>query len=299
VQVGAAVVTVLLAHGGELTGPHDLWASWSLDPVVLTAVVVSCWWYAAGVRSLWRSAGPGGVVTRARAAAFALALAVIVFALVSPVDAASEALFSVHMTQHVLLTLIAAPLLVLGAPLQVMPWGLPTPLRRRVGRWQGRLRGMLSHPALPAAGLATFTVVFTTWHLPVLYDAAIADDAVHAVEHVTMLLSALAFWAPVVRPRRTNAGVGVLLLFVSMVAGGLLSALLVFAPTPWYAHDDTAAWGLTRLADQQAAGAVMWVVGGAIYIASGAIAVMRWLRLDDEAARRAERGATAPAGGHP
>jgi cytochrome c oxidase assembly factor CtaG len=284
---------VLLAHGGELTGPHDLWASWSFDPVVLTAIVVSCWWYAAGVRALWRSAGPGGAVTRAQAAAFALAIAVVVIALVSPLDPASEALFSVHMTQHVLLTLIAAPLFVLGSPLHVMAWGLPTPLRRRVGRWQGRIRRPLSHPALPGVDLAVFTAVFTAWHIPVLYDAAIADDAVHAVEHVTMLLAALAFWAPIVRPRRTNAGVGVLLLFVSMIASGLLSALLVFAPTPWYAHHDITAWGLTRLADQQAAGAVMWVLGGTIYVASGAMAVMRWLRLDDETARRTERDAAA------
>jgi len=295
---------ILLAHGGELTGPHDLWAAWSLDPVVLTAIVVAGWWYAAGVRTLWRSAGSGGVVTRTHAAAFAVAIVVIVVALVSPVDPASDVLFSVHMTQHVLLTLVAAPLLVLGSPLQVMAWGLPTPLRRRVGRWQGHLRRVLSHPALPGVGLAVFTVVFTLWHVPALYDAAITDEVVHAVEHSTMLLSALAFWAPVVRPRRTNPGIGVLLLFVSMIASGLLSALLVFAPTPWYAHDDTAAWGLTRLADQQAAGAVMWVLGGAIYVTAGAIAVMRWLHLDEETAHRAERrtpaqpAARRAAGGH-
>ncbi|HSJ47029.1 MAG TPA: cytochrome c oxidase assembly protein [Euzebyales bacterium] len=297
-------MTVILAHGGELTGPHDLWVTWTLDPVVLTAIAVSCWSYAAGVRALWGSAGTGGGVARVQAIAFALAIAAIAVALVSPVDPAGEALFSVHMTQHVLLTLVAAPLFVLGSPLHVMAWGLPTPLRRRVGRWQGRLRRMLSHPALPAAGLAAFTAVFTAWHVPVLYDVAIADDGVHALEHVTMLLSALAFWAPVVRPRRTNPGIGVLLLFVSMIASGLLSALLVFAPTPWYAHHGTTAWGLTRLADQQAAGAVMWVLGGTIYVTSGAIVVMRWLRLDEETARRAERGATAaararrPAGGH-
>lgn len=297
-------MTVVLAHGGELTGPHDLLSTWSWDPLVIAAIITSCWWYAAGVRTLWRSAGVGGFVSRGQAAAFAAGIAVVVVALVSPVDPASEALFSVHMAQHVLLTLVAAPLFVVGSPLQVIAWGLPPTLRRRAGRWQGRLRRLLSHPALPAAGLATFTAVFTAWHVPVLYDAAIADDAVHATEHVTMLLSALAFWAPVVRPRRTNPGAGVLLLFVSMIASGTLSALLVFAPTPWYTHDDTAAWGLTRLADQQAAGAVMWVAGGAIYVASGAIVVMRWLRLDDETARRADRGATAaavpprPAGGH-
>jgi putative membrane protein len=65
--------------------------------------------------------------------------------------------------------------------------------------------------------------------------------------------------------------------------------LLVFAPTAWYAHDGTAAWGLTALADQQIAGAVMWVLGGGIYIAAGALATMRWLRDDEEHVRRLER----------
>ena len=71
-------MTVLVAHGGELIGPHDLWASWSLDPFVLAAIAVSCSWYAAGVRRLWRSAGSGGGVTRGQATAFARGTAVIV-----------------------------------------------------------------------------------------------------------------------------------------------------------------------------------------------------------------------------
>ncbi|CAN5850567.1 cytochrome c oxidase assembly protein [soil metagenome] len=287
-------MTPVLAHGGELTGPHDLLSSWSWDPFVLVAIVTSCWWYHAGVHALWRSAGHGGVVSRARATSFALAIVVVIVALVSPVDPASDALFSVHMTQHVLLTLVAAPLFVHSAPLQVMAWGLPQGLRRRVGRWQGRVRRLLTNPALPGIGLAVFTVVFTGWHIPALYDAAITNDTVHALEHATMLGSALVFWAPVIQPRRTNPGLGVLLLFISMIASGILSALLVFSPTPWYAHDDTLAWGLTRLADQQAAGAIMWVLGGTIYVVSGAIAVMRWLRLDETTAQRMERRAVAP-----
>ncbi|MBW3603500.1 MAG: cytochrome c oxidase assembly protein [Actinobacteria bacterium] len=287
-------MTAILAHGGELTGPHDLWSSWSWDPLVLAAIVASCWWYHAGVHALWRSAGHGGVVSRARAASFALAIVVIVVALVSPSDAASDALFSVHMTQHVLLTLVAAPLLVVSAPLQVMAWGLPPTLRRAVGRWQGRVRRLLAQPALPGIGLAVFTAVFTLWHLPVLYDAAITNDTVHALEHATMLGSALAFWAPIVQPRRTHQGFGVLLLFISMIASGILSALLVFAPTAWYTHDDTLAWGLTRLQDQQAAGAVMWVLGGTIYVVAGAVAMMRWLHSDEQAARRVEHRRVAP-----
>ncbi len=282
---------ILLAHGGTLTGPHDLLSlsAWSWDPLVLVALVASRWWYRAGVRALWRSAGRGGVVARGQINAFALAIVAVVIALVSPLDAASGALFSAHMTQHVLLTLVAAPLFVHSSPLQVMAWGLSTRARRALGRWQGSVRRLLTRPTLPGLALVAFTVVFTLWHVPLLYDAAVANDAVHALEHVTMLGFALLFWAPVVRPRRTHPGLGVVLLFVSMIANGVLSALLVFAPTPWYAYDDTLAWGLTRLQDQQAAGAVMWVLGGTIYVVAGAVAVMRWLRVDEQAGRRADR----------
>jgi putative membrane protein len=103
------VTVVVLAHGGELTGPHDLLSTWSWDPLVIAAILAASWWYGNGIRALWRSAGTGALVSRAQALAFALAVGVVAVALVSPMDPASEALFSVHMTQHVLLTLVQAP----------------------------------------------------------------------------------------------------------------------------------------------------------------------------------------------
>lgn len=279
----------VLAQAGRLTGPRDLLSAWSWDPLVLVGILLACWWYGRGVRAVWRSAGHGNVVSRGQAAAFGGGVATVVVALVSPLDPLSEALFSAHMLQHVLLTLVAAPLLVVSSPLQTMAWGLPPHLRRRAGRWQGRVRALLWSPALPAVGLGVFTAVFTAWHLPVAYNAALDHDAVHALEHATMLGSALAFWAPVVRPRRTHGGVGVVLLFVSLIASGILAALMVFAPTTWYAHPPTAAWGLTPLEDQQVAGAVMWVVGGSLYVIAGAIVLMHWLRTDEEATARHDR----------
>ena len=260
---------------------------WSWDPLVLTALLVSTWWYWTGLRALRRS----GLATRWQPAAFAAAVGLTAVALVSPLDALSEQLLSGHMVQHVLLTLVVAPLLVLSSPLQVMAWGLPPSPRRRIGRWQGRVRRLLNHPSLPGVGLALFTVVFTAWHIPALYDAALTSDPVHALEHTTMLASALALWAPIIRPRRSPAGAGVLLLFISLIASGILAALLVFSPTPWYAHPATADWGITRLADQQLAGAVMWVGGGTIHVVAGALVLTRWLHADARAIERHERAA--------
>jgi cytochrome c oxidase assembly factor CtaG len=273
--------------------PDTLAAAWSWDPLILTALIAGSWWYATGVRALWRSAGRGKVVTTGQAAAFCAAMITFAAALLSPLDRLGAALFSAHMTQHVLLTLVAAPLLVLSSPLQTMAWGLPSRLRRRAGRWGGRLRRLLAHPALPGFGLAVFSLVLLSWHVPVLYDAALASDVVHALEHVTMTGAAVALWTPIIRPRRTNAGFGVVLLFISLIVSGALAALLVFSPSPWYAHPTPVAWGVTRLADQQLAGAVMWVLGGALHVVAGALVLMAWLRADERSVLRRERHAPA------
>jgi cytochrome c oxidase assembly factor CtaG len=285
---GGALTT---ATDGALATPAALPGAWSLDPLVLVGLLLVCWWYRRGVRSLWGSAGAGNVVSRWQVTAFWCGVAALVVALVSPLDALASALFAAHMGQHLLLTLVAAPLLAISAPLQTMGWGLPAHLRRRTGRWQGRVRRLLAHPAWPGAGLALYTIVFTLWHVPGLYDASLRSAAVHGLEHATMLGSGLAFWAPVVRPRRTHGGLGVVLLFASLIASGVLAALFVFAPTPWYAHPPTQVWGLTPLQDQQLAGAVMWVPGGAVYVAAGAVALMHWLRTDRAAVERVERSA--------
>jgi putative membrane protein len=285
---------MVLARAGALVGPGDLLTAWSLDPFVLLGLVVSTWWYVTGVQSLWRSAGSGQVVTRGQVAAFLGGVGAVFIALISPLDALSGVLFSAHMSQHLLLTLVAAPLFVVAAPLQGMAWGLPVKLRRRASRLQGGLRRALQRPALPAVGLALFTFVFMLWHIPALYNAALRNELLHAAEHATMLGSALAFWWPIARPRRTHAGAGVFLLFISLVASGLLAALLVFSPHAWYAHPATQAWGLSPLEDQQLAGAVMWVPGGAVYVIAGAAVVMRWLRIDEELAARTQRSTGNP-----
>ena len=279
----------MLPQAGGPTGPQDLPGAWSLDPLIVVGILLACWWYGRGVRAVWRSAGRGNVVSSGQVVAFGAGIAAVVVALISPLDALSEVLFGAHMVQHVLLTLVSAPLLVVSSPLQTMAWGLPPHLRRRAGRWQGRVRALLWWPGLPVAGLAVYTLVFTAWHLPFAYDAALRNDAVHMLEHTTMIGSALAFWAPIVRPRRTSGGVGVVLLFISLIASGILAALLVFTPTAWYAHPPMNGWGLTPLEDQQIAGAVMWVGGGIIYVVTGAIVLMHWLRADEEATARRER----------
>ena len=109
------------------------------------------------------------------------------------------------------------------------------------------------------------------WHLPALYEAALANEQVHALEHAIFLGTAWLFWEQVLRPQRRTLfaeGTAILLLFTTALHSGILGALITFAHTPWYRSygATTAAWGLTPLADQQLAGVIMWAPGGVVYL---------------------------------
>ncbi|MDP8968918.1 MAG: cytochrome c oxidase assembly protein, partial [Actinomycetota bacterium] len=220
---------------------------------------------------------------------------------VSPLDALADALFSAHMVQHVVLVLLAAPLLVVGEPLRVMPWALLP--RHRVALLRlHRGMGSLESPAWPAAGLVAYVGVTWMWHLPGLYQAGVTNPLVHIVMHATMLGAALFFWWSLAGDaKRQRAGVGVVVLFLATLQNAALSVHMALLPLPLYpVYDDTtAAWGLTLLQDQQVAGMLMWVPGTIVYLVAGAALFVAWLRADEHAnlaqARRGRaRGSASP-----
>lgn len=282
--------------------PDELWGRWALDPLVLFTVAAAGAAYATGYRHLRRTAGPGRVVSPAQGWSFAAGLVLVLVALVSPLDALSEALFSAHMGQHLLLGLLAPLLLVAGAPVTVTAWALAPDRRRRWLHAGRRALGPL-HTGRSSVGLALVaiglhTVAWWAWHLPSLYDAAVDHSWVHVLEHETLLASGLLFWWVIVAVRwRERSGVAVLYLFVAGLAGGALAALLTLAPDPLYpVHAaTTAAWDLSPLEDQQLAGGIMWVPGGLVYVVAAVVGFVRWLEAGDRRARA--RPAHPPAAG--
>jgi putative membrane protein len=212
-------------------------------------------------------------------------MAVIVVALVSPLDGLSESLFAAHMVQHLLLLLVAAPLLVLSEPLAPLLWALPREKRIALAGWTRRQHGLgrgwrVVNRPLVAWLLAT--AILWIWHLPALYDAAIRNAAFHALEHGCFLGSALLFWWVLPRRGRRQAmsgGAGVLYLFAAGMQSSVLGALMTFAGSAWYgAHTaTTASWGLTPLEDQQLAGLIMWIPASVIYLAAAAVLFVNWL----------------------
>jgi putative membrane protein len=241
-----------------------------------------------------RSIGSGWQV-----AAFVAGLVTLAVALVSPLDSAAAALFSAHMVQHLLLVVVAAPLLVAGRTGRVALMALPGRPRRQVRsaiarRPVRRVADLLAHP-LAVWGLGT--AVLWVWHLPSPYEAALAHEAVHAVEHLTLLVTALLLWGVVLGGprRRLSVPIAVLVLFATGLQGAALGAVLVFARSPLYAaHEPTAPlWGLTPLEDQQLAGGLMWVPPGLVYLGVIAALVVRWFAALDAADAADDAGAGA------
>jgi cytochrome c oxidase assembly factor CtaG len=173
------------------------------------------------------------------------------------------------MIAHVLLAGVAAPLLVLAEPVPPLLWSLPRRARSAVGQALSRMASwnihvILSRP-MPAAALHAIAV--WAWHVPVLYDLAVRNEAAHWLQHVSFIVTALFLWSAVLRDRHFT-GTGIVVLLVTLIHTGLLGALLTFSPAVLYHSHEPELWGLTDLEDQQLAGLIMWVPASFIYLAA-------------------------------
>jgi cytochrome c oxidase assembly factor CtaG/cytochrome c2 len=201
------------------------------------------------------------------------------------------------MVQHMLLMLVAPPLLVWGRPATAWLWAFPLPGRRAIGRYwmdapgvQRGIRGLLA----PLSVWLLWSASLWFWHLPGPYGWALDSEWVHSGEHLCFFLPSLALWTLVLAPYgRRQLAYGPSLLYVGTlgVQMGLLGAILTFALQPVYQTQAsvTLAWGLTPLEDQQLAGLVMWVPAGVIFVVAMAGLFIAWLR---DAERRAVDAAT-------
>ena len=274
------------------TGARSLWSDWDWEPGIVLPLVASAWLYARGLRLLWdEHVGRG--IRLWEAVCFATGWGVTVLALLSPLHAISEQLFVAHMVQHELLMVVAAPLLVVGRPLVPMLWALPSPARRRVGRFARRrsLRATWGFLTMPVVAFLVHGAAIWIWHAPALFQATLTNDAVHAVQHLSFFGTALLFWwttihahAPGGRARAVAFGTAVLLLFGTALHSGALGALLTFSRALWYpAYGLTAdAWGLTAFEDQQLAGLVMWIPATFAYLVAALFLFAGWLRASEE-----------------
>ncbi len=245
-----------IAYCGPPPGAAELIGRWNFDPWLLLAFV------AASIA--WRLSARGRSLADTRA--FTGAMIVLAIAFISPLCAATAALFSARVVHHVLLVAVAAPLLALAG----------------VCGGKGSASNPVALPLVIAMG------IFYAWHAPPLYAAALKAPAVYWLMQASLLASAAWFWACVFRPA-TPPATALLAILATAASMGLLGALLTFAPQPLYVAHLVApyAFGLTPLDDQRLAGLIMWVPALVPYLVLAGLATRRWAC----SASRADAGA--------
>ena len=247
--------------------------SWPFAPWLLAALTLSAAVYFRGWLHLHRRdqrCWGGGRLT-----AYFAGLGTIFLALASPVEPFASLLLQVHMVQHILLLMVAPPLLWLGAPLLPLLRGLPRPVRTYWAAPLFRspfLRSLFSRLTHPAAALIVYTAASWGWHIPAFYELALREPAWHYLQHICFLGAGLVFWYPVVRPYPARPRWPLWLLFPYLILADLqntvLSALLTFSDHVLYPYYTTVPRlaGQSALADQSTAGAWMWIPGSAAFL---------------------------------
>jgi cytochrome c oxidase assembly factor CtaG len=185
------------------------------------------------------------------------------------------------MTQHELLMVVAAPLLVVGRPLVAFLWAIPPSWRRRVRGWSRQPAVRAGWGALTNPGVAwlVHAAALIVWHVPRLYDATLTSASAHAAQHACFLGSALLFWWALMHARMRTRGIAVFCLFITSLHTGVLGILITLSRRLWYPEQVAAAaqFGLTPIEDQQLAGLVMGIPMGLIYTAAALAIAARWI----------------------
>jgi putative membrane protein len=273
------LVPMTLAHAP--VARSELWSSWRPDPLILAILVLTALLYRSGLAHLGRRRRQ--LVRPVHVAAFAGALLALAVALASPLELAASSVFTAHMVQHLLLMLVVAPLLVCGRPVVVLGQAMPLRGRRmfvrfRAHRFVRSARDALFHPV---SAWAIAVVVLWAWHLPALYEAALRRDALHVLEHASLIATSALVWALALGRARRSLAIPAAsgLLLATALQSGALGAVLALAQRPLYPiHASVApSWGLTPLEDQQLAGGLMWVPPGIVYVVVIAGLLARWL----------------------
>lgn len=267
-------MTIAYAHSGlsgKLGTTQDIFNLWSFDPLLLIALVSALLYLRGWAR--YRRSGSRHF-PRWRLAAMLSGLVMIGLALASPIDALADRSFTWHMVQHLLVTVIGPPLILLSAPFLPMIRGLPKPIRHQffipfaknaMVRWFAR------KITLPQTAFALLHISLFFWHYPAFYDLALHNRWVHYLEHITFMFAAGLFWWNVINPfpfpNRLPEPLGVAYLFLSSIINTALAAMISFSDQALYDYrlmEFMQGWN--ALEDQRVGGIIMWVVGGLIHL---------------------------------
>lgn len=257
---------------------------WNWSPYITVPLFVTALLYLSGLLRM----GQRGVKLRPLSIlCFAAGWLSLFLALDSPMHEISEQLFWVHMTQHEVLMLISAPLLVLSQPAAPLLFAMPERWRSPIGNIgkQKMIHRAWLLVSAPVAAWLLHAAALWVWHAPKLFDATLQSEWVHAAQHISFLGTALLFWWTLFHKHAGRLGYGgaILYVFTTAVHTSVLGALLTFAPHAWYApYAQTAQlWGLTALQDQQIGGLIMWVPAGTLLTIVALVLLAKWMTHSD------------------
>ena len=302
--VGFGLVAVVAAAGPVLAhGPvpteaptaASLLLGWTWEPIPTLAIVGIVTWWLWAVRRVDR-AHPTNRVPRRRTIAFLAGMLALAFALISGIERYDTSLFSVHMVQHVLLMLVAAPLLALAAPVTLI-LRLSSAATRR--RWllpilHSRVVRFLAHPVV---AWVMFATMMWAVHFSPLFNASLENPLIHDIEHVLFLSGAFLFWWPAVAldpaPWRMSHPARIGYLFTQMTQNTFLAVVILNATTVLYPHYATLVrpWGIAAIDDQRLAAGIMWIAGDAIFLTAILAVVAGWMRAEARNEARDDRRA--------
>jgi putative membrane protein len=272
---------LLMTEAVPSTGVSIL--SWSADPGVAFGVSAAAWYY-------YRRAGgrpDEGIepISTIRKVSFGAGLATIVLALMSPIGVlADDHSLAFHMLQHVMLTIAAPVLLLLGIP----AWMYSLAVRA----FSGRLWRVWRVLTLPVIAFVLFHLPYSVYHVPAVYDLSLQYLPIHIAAHMFLLVAAIISWWAVLAPSpelgKAPAAIAIIYLFLQTIPGQIVGALITFADDPLYPSylEGGRVFGLSVMADQQIGGMIMWVGTSTIYLAAVAIVFFRWANQEDRAHRK-------------
>lgn len=281
--------------------------SWDFRPEVIGVLVLLGMLYTVGWRRLRQRTAGAHVQTgssrrgrprlaeRWRLVSYLAGLFVIALALLSPIEVLVQQFFFMHMVQHLMLIMIAPPLLLLPNPLPFLLWGLPGGLRRRAGEALNVLihressgRRLIRSATAPGIVWLFAVISIVGWHDPNAYNAALRNEFVHDLEHIFFFAAGMAYWwritgaGPKIYQRIGPLG-RVIFALAAIPPNMALGVVLAFAGSVFYTYynDVPRIWNISTLDDQRIGGIIMWIPGSMMYLVAGLILVARLLQTEE------------------
>ena len=273
----------------------DLLSLWAFWPQIILVLVALGALYVRGWQQL-RQRGSQRFANGWRLASFLAGLVVLGVAMLSFIEVLYNLLFSLHMVQHLLITMVGPPLLLLADPYPFLIWGLPDNARLAICRFLtpgAGVRRVLRYATNPWLIWVLYVGGLWLWHVPDAYDAALTYEVLHILEHLAFFVPALLFWWHVTgaTPRlhgRLSYGFRIGYLLAALAQNEILGVIIAFARNPLYPHYTTVSrlWGLSVMDDQMLGGGLMWVPGGMMYAVAAVVLIARYLEQEEKRAQQ-------------